>query len=45
LRELAVQLKEEQDKGQPFWLDQLPPEHPAQVFARQLQLEEQEGAV
>jgi len=36
LRELAGRLKEEQARGQPFRLDQLPPEHPAQVFARRV---------
>lgn len=36
LRELAGRLKEEQTRGRPFQLDQLPPEHPARVFARRI---------
>ncbi len=36
LRELAGRLKEEQARGQPFRLDQLPPEHPARIFARRI---------
>lgn len=36
LQDLAARLKVEQNKGQPFRLEQLPPEHPARVFARQV---------
>ncbi|MGQ5711938.1 hypothetical protein [Desulforudis sp. DRI-14] len=33
LRRLAGRLEEERAGGQPFTFDELPPEHPARVFA------------